>query len=293
MHGTHCKHCSLIPPLVFNNNLTLLRCGYICAGTLVHISRHQGKTSNNNIKRCQLWIHCVLYRVCRYIRVFLLRCTSFTCFLIHLSLMPLGCNLNSCWEVLTPLNLYVQVLKLGLKWSPPPKIKFSSQSRLTNLGSFCTRLFLPACGTFLQLVSILYSYCKFYFCTWLWYTIHVIVYHTLWELCKLYSLSWHVYKYYVLWYCDSCLYWCLAYIRKGTYDLRIYVAVMSPFPRDRGVTGWYQSLGSHTYSTIKQQINGILICNCYAWVSVIQSNYNVQSYLYKVIYSFLTPFLMS
>ena len=87
--------------------------------------------------------------------------------LIHLSLMPLGCNLNICWEVLTPLNLYVQVLKLGLKWSPPPKIKFSSQSRLTNLGSLRTRLFLPACGIFLQLVSILYSYCKFYFCTWL------------------------------------------------------------------------------------------------------------------------------
>ena len=58
MYGTHCKHCLLIPPLVFNDNLALLRCGYMCAGTLVHISRHQGKTSNNN-KRCQLWI-----RVC-------------------------------------------------------------------------------------------------------------------------------------------------------------------------------------------------------------------------------------
>ena len=45
MYGTHCKHCSLIPLLVFNNNLTLLRCGYMCPGTLVHISRHRGKTS--------------------------------------------------------------------------------------------------------------------------------------------------------------------------------------------------------------------------------------------------------
>jgi len=34
-------------------------------------------------------------------------------------------------EILTPLDLYVQVLKLGLKWSPPPKIKLTSRSRLT------------------------------------------------------------------------------------------------------------------------------------------------------------------
>ena len=30
MHGIHCKHCLLILPLASNNNLTLLRCGYIC-----------------------------------------------------------------------------------------------------------------------------------------------------------------------------------------------------------------------------------------------------------------------
>jgi len=42
----------------------LLRCGYMYAGTLVHISRHLGKMSNNNNKRCQLWICCMLYRVC-------------------------------------------------------------------------------------------------------------------------------------------------------------------------------------------------------------------------------------
>jgi len=62
MYETHCKHCSLIPPLVSNNNLTLLRCGYMCAGRLVHISRHLGRTSNNN-KRCQLIIGCMLCRV--------------------------------------------------------------------------------------------------------------------------------------------------------------------------------------------------------------------------------------
>jgi len=35
----------------------------MCAGTLVHIPRHLGKTSNNN-KRYQLCIHCMLCRVC-------------------------------------------------------------------------------------------------------------------------------------------------------------------------------------------------------------------------------------
>jgi len=55
MHGTtRCKHCSLIPPLVSNNNLALLRCGYMCARMIVHIARHLGKTSNNNNRRCQL-----------------------------------------------------------------------------------------------------------------------------------------------------------------------------------------------------------------------------------------------
>ena len=40
----------------------------------------------------------------------------------------------------------------------------------------------------------------------------------------------------VLPYSDSCLYWCLAYIREGISDLRIYVTVTSPYPQDRGVT---------------------------------------------------------
>ena len=44
--------------LVSNNNLTLLRCGYMCAGTLVHIPRHLSRTSYNN-KRYQLIIRYV------------------------------------------------------------------------------------------------------------------------------------------------------------------------------------------------------------------------------------------
>ena len=83
-------------------------------------------------------------------------------------------------------------------------------------------------------------------------------------------------------YSDSCLYWCLAYIREGTSDLRIYVAVTSPYHRDRGVTGWYQSLGSYFLSTSRWQINGKAICNWNAWVLVIQSNYKC-----RVIFLFL------
>ena len=35
---------------------------------------------------------------------------------------------------------------------------------------------------------------------------------------------------------DSCLYWCLVYVREGISDLHIYVVVTSPYPQDRGVT---------------------------------------------------------
>jgi len=103
--------------------------------------------------------------------------------------------------------------------------------------------------------------------------------------------------------CDNCvlallllecilpLYFCtliLAYteaqrIYEGIFALCIYVAVTSLYPRDRGVTGWYQSLGSHIFSTNSRQINGKEICNRNTWVVVIQSNYK-----YKVIYSLLT-----
>ena len=38
----------------------------------------------------------------------------------------------------------------------------------------------------------------------------------------------------VLPHSDSFLYWSLAYIREGISDLRIYVAVASPYPRERG-----------------------------------------------------------
>jgi len=34
--------------LVSNNSLDLLRCGCMCAGTLLHIPRHMGTSSNKN-----------------------------------------------------------------------------------------------------------------------------------------------------------------------------------------------------------------------------------------------------
>jgi len=41
----------------------------------------------------------------------------------------------------------------------------------------------------------------------------------------------------------------LRVICEGIFDLCIYVAVTSPYPRDWGGTVWYQSLGSHIFST--------------------------------------------
>jgi len=46
------------------------------------------------------------------------------------------------------------MFELGLKWSPPLKIKLTSQSNLTSPSSFRTWLFLLARGIFSQLVNI-------------------------------------------------------------------------------------------------------------------------------------------
>ena len=45
-----------------------------------------------------------------------------------------------------------------------------------------------------------------------------------------------IYITHVILHSDSYLYGCLAYICEGIFDLRIYVAVTSPYPRDRDVT---------------------------------------------------------
>ena len=107
---------------------------------------------------------------------------SITCWLINytvptlllLSLCHSAVTWSFVWEVLTPLNLYVQVPKIGSKWSRPQKIKLSLLSRPTSFSSLCARLFSSTHGIFVQLVSILCSYCKSYFWTWLWYKTHVL-----------------------------------------------------------------------------------------------------------------------
>ena len=86
----------------------------------------------------------------------------------------------------------------------------------------------------------------------------------------------------VLSHSDSCMYWFLAYIREGISDVRIYVAVASPYPRDRSVIGWYLSLGSNILSTSSWQINDVLNYSWRAWVLNIHSNRKC-----GVIYSFL------
>ena len=57
--------------------------------------------------------------------------------------------------------------------------------------------------------------------------------------------------------------------------------------QDRGVTGWYQSLGSNILSTTGWQINDILICSWRARVLDIHSNRKC-----SVIYSFLAIYFL-
>ena len=75
-------------------------------------------------------------------------------------------------------------------------------------------------------------------------------------------------------------YFCSVYVCGGISALRIYVAVTSPYPQDRGVTWWYQRLGSHIFCITSRQINVILICNWSAWVLAIHFNYK-----YDVVFS--------
>ena len=48
MHGTYCKHNSLVSSSVSNNNLNLLMYECMCAGTRGHKPKYMGRMSNNN-----------------------------------------------------------------------------------------------------------------------------------------------------------------------------------------------------------------------------------------------------
>ena len=53
---------------------------------------------------------------------------------------------------------------------------------------------------------------------------------------------------------DSYMYWCLAYICEGIFELRIYVVVTSPYPQDRGVINIMNKTG--TIITTLHRVNG-------------------------------------
>jgi len=55
----------------------------------------------------------------------------------------------------------------------------------------------------------------------------------------------------VLPYSDSYLYWYLAYIHEGIFDLRIFIAVPSPYPRDRGITHYLISPHTEVVLTVE------------------------------------------
>jgi len=103
-----------------------------------------------------IFIACLLYMYARY---------SFWCLLlfdfINTHILIFARHLAFTWifvgELLTPLNLHVQVLKLGLKRSPRPKIKLISRRRPTSPCSFCSWIFLQVQGTSSQLVSTLFT----------------------------------------------------------------------------------------------------------------------------------------
>ena len=54
----------------------------MCARTLVHIPRYMGRTSNNNSKRCQLWVHSMFCHVSLYRA--LLRIFSFMIIILYM-----------------------------------------------------------------------------------------------------------------------------------------------------------------------------------------------------------------
>ena len=74
-----------------------------------------------------------------------------TCTYLYTSL---GIHLNICWGVSDSPGLACSGDEAWIEVDPPPKIKLTSWSRLTSPSSFCSWLFLLACGIPLQLVSI-------------------------------------------------------------------------------------------------------------------------------------------
>ena len=96
------------------------------------------------------------------------------------------------------------------------------------LGPLCvSRVFLLQTCERLLYCSYLYISLYSRICAYRWYNILIILCHILWKFCNcthmLECIMHHVLSYY-----DSYLYWCLAFVCEGIFDLRIYVVVTSP-----------------------------------------------------------------
>jgi len=110
----------------------------------------------NRFRQFYAFVACLLFLYSRH--NFLMHAFRFEFIYTHVFIS--ASHLTFTWplvgELLTRLDLHVQVLKLGLKWSPSSKIKLTSQSRLASPNSICSRLFQLAREIPSELVSIFY-----------------------------------------------------------------------------------------------------------------------------------------
>jgi len=148
---------------------------------------------------------------------------------------------------LTTQNSHVQILESGPWWSfcswsecaADPLMVIGVQQNLGHWCSSSSQLFSCLAPEVLLLlvrtsvfVYLFMCYKLLYFLMMKYSCIIISLSVITMYLCYFY---WNVY-YHCASTSDSYLYWCLAYIREGISDLRIYVAVTSPYPPDRGVT---------------------------------------------------------
>ena len=80
------------------------------------------------------------------------------------------------------LDLYVQILKLRLKWTPPSRTKLTLQRRLTSCSSFLSNSSWSARRTFIarKHLFVLSILCIPYFCASWWYNMLVTLCHIMW-----------------------------------------------------------------------------------------------------------------
>ena len=100
----------------------------MCSGTLGHIARYHSKTSNNNKTSIVELLHMSLsYLVYVSCHALLLSITSLSLFMILATWLFLFLVL-----CLDPLDLHIQIPRLGTKWSLPQRTGLTFLSRLTS-----------------------------------------------------------------------------------------------------------------------------------------------------------------